>query len=108
MRSCAGEASSIATRSGTELAAVRRFRSGLRDLGRKHDDHLADAFASDDVRRHVGALALLGVSEGKHAACAREWKRLLDEDAVLVTSSYVLVETCALAQRRHGVEAVAR
>lgn len=51
-------------------------------------------------------VALLDASEGKHAACAREWKRLLDDDAVLVTSSYVLVETCALAQRRLGVEAV--
>lgn len=26
------------------LAALGRFRSGARDLGSKHDDHLADAF----------------------------------------------------------------
>ena len=26
------------------LAAMGRFRSGSRDLGRKHDDHLTDAF----------------------------------------------------------------
>jgi len=28
------------------LAAVGRFRSGARDLGSRHDDHLTDAFTS--------------------------------------------------------------
>lgn len=27
------------------IAAVGRFRSGVRDLATKHDDHLADAWA---------------------------------------------------------------
>jgi len=26
------------------IAAIGRFKSGVRDLGTKHDDHLADAF----------------------------------------------------------------
>lgn len=51
-------------------------------------------------------IAVLDASEAKHAACAREWKRLLAADAALVTSSYVIVETCAVAQRRLGMEAV--
>lgn len=51
-------------------------------------------------------IALLDAGEAKHAACAREWKRLLGGDASLVTSNYVIVETCAVAQRRLGMEAV--
>ena len=51
-------------------------------------------------------IALLDADEARHGACAREWKRLLDGDAPLVTTSYVLVETCALAQRRLGGDAV--
>ena len=51
-------------------------------------------------------IALLDRSEAKHAACAREWKALLVNDAALVTSSYVIVETCAVAQRRLGMESV--
>lgn len=51
-------------------------------------------------------IALLDASEAKHAACAREWKRLLAGDASFITSNYVMVETCAVAQRRLGMEAV--
>jgi predicted nucleic acid-binding protein len=51
-------------------------------------------------------IALLDSSEARHAPCARAWKKLLDDDDSLVTSSYVLVETYALAQRRLGMEAV--
>lgn len=51
-------------------------------------------------------IALLDASEAKHAACAREWKRLLAADATLVTTNYVMVETCAVAQRRLGMDAV--
>ena len=51
-------------------------------------------------------IALLDADEAKHAACAREWKRLLGSDASLVTSNYVIVETCAVAQRRLGMDAV--
>jgi len=51
-------------------------------------------------------IALLDASEAKHAACAKEWKRLLTADAAFVTSNYVMVETCAVAQRRLGMDAV--
>ncbi len=51
-------------------------------------------------------IALLDGSESKHTACARAWRRLLTDDESLVTSSYVLVETYALAQRRLGIDAV--
>ncbi len=51
-------------------------------------------------------IALLDRSEAKHAACARAWTKLVADDAILITSSYVLVETYALAQRRLGIEAV--
>ena len=51
-------------------------------------------------------IALLDGSETKHTACAREWRQLLADDEPLVTSSYVLVETYALAQRRLGIDAV--
>ena len=51
-------------------------------------------------------IALLDASETKHAACAREWKRLLGKDASFITSNYVVVETCAVAQRRLGMAAV--
>lgn len=51
-------------------------------------------------------IALLDGSETKHAACARAWTKLLADDESLVTSSYVLVETYALAQRRLGIDAV--
>lgn len=51
-------------------------------------------------------IALLDASEAKHPACAREWKRLLAKDAQLITTSYVIVETCAVAQRRLGMDAV--
>lgn len=51
-------------------------------------------------------IALLDGREAKHAACARAWTKLLADDEGLLTSSYVLVETYALAQRRLGIDAV--
>jgi predicted nucleic acid-binding protein len=51
-------------------------------------------------------IALLDGGDAKHLACAREWRKLLADDEALVTSSYVLVETYALAQRRLGIDAV--
>jgi predicted nucleic acid-binding protein len=51
-------------------------------------------------------IALLDGSESEHTACARAWRKLLADDESLVTSSYVLVETYALAQRRLGIDAV--
>lgn len=51
-------------------------------------------------------VALLDARDDKHVACGRLWRTLLQEDAPLVTSSYVLVETYALVQRRLGLDAV--
>jgi predicted nucleic acid-binding protein len=51
-------------------------------------------------------LALIDADEARHAQARRIWERLLEHDALLVTTSYVLVETYALAQRRLGSAAV--
>jgi predicted nucleic acid-binding protein len=51
-------------------------------------------------------LALLDADETRHAEAARVWRRLLEGDAPLVTTNYVLVETYALVQRRLGNAAV--
>lgn len=48
-------------------------------------------------------LALLDADEPRHAAAAKAWRRLLDADALLISSNYVLVEAIAVAQRRFGV-----
>ena len=51
-------------------------------------------------------IALLDRGEARHADCARAWKKLLTDDSALVTTSYVVVETCAVAQQRLGMDAV--
>lgn len=51
-------------------------------------------------------VALLDSSEERHQATARAWTTLMQEDASLVTSSYVMVETYALTQRKLGLDAV--
>lgn len=51
-------------------------------------------------------VALLDSSEQRHPATARAWKALMKDDVRLVTSSYVIVETYALAQRKLGLDAV--
>ena len=56
------------------LAAMGRFRSGARDLGSKHDDHLADAFDRMTFVDTSALIALLDRSEAKHIACARAWR----------------------------------
>ena len=47
-------------------------------------------------------LALLDASDQFHTAAATVWRRLLESESRLVTSSYVLVETFALTQNRLG------
>src|SRR2546422_11513128 len=39
-----------------------------------------------------------------HRAAAAVWQTLLEGGAILVTHSYVLVETCALVQNRLGID----
>lgn len=53
-----------------------------------------------------GLLAVLDADDAGHARAARAWRQLLDADEPLLTSSHVLVELYALAQRRLGMEAV--
>ena len=54
-----------------------------------------------------GLLAVLDASEARHPQATRAWREILDGSETLVTTSYVLVETTALAQRRLGLGAVA-
>ncbi len=51
--------------------------------------------------------ALLVRSDDRHSDARRAFATLMANDAVLVTSSYVLVETYALLGRRIGLDAVA-
>jgi predicted nucleic acid-binding protein len=50
--------------------------------------------------------AALDRSDAHHRRAAEALRRLISEDAVLVTSNYVLVETTALLQGRLGMDAV--
>ena len=52
-------------------------------------------------------LALLVRSDRSHSDARRGFDRLRAARAILVTTSYVLLETCALLQRRIGMEALA-
>ena len=51
-------------------------------------------------------LALLDRDEVNHEPASVIWKRLLADEATLVATNYVLVETYALIQRRLGLDAV--
>jgi uncharacterized protein len=51
--------------------------------------------------------ALLVASDANHAAAAEVFGRLQREESSLVTTSYVLVESYALLNRRVGLRAVA-
>ena len=50
--------------------------------------------------------ALLDADDFGHTAVKIAWSEILQSDAWLVTSNYILVETCALLQNRIGIEAV--
>jgi predicted nucleic acid-binding protein len=50
-------------------------------------------------------VAVLNRSDENHDAARRIWKELLSEQDQLLTTSYVLVETIAVVQRRLGMEA---
>lgn len=49
--------------------------------------------------------ALLDADDAGHSQVSQSWRELLASDILLVTSNYVLVETCALLQSRIGIEA---
>jgi len=49
---------------------------------------------------------MLDESDERHTEVDRTWNELLDSDEALITTSYVVVEVIALAQRRLGIAAV--
>ena len=50
--------------------------------------------------------ALLDGDDANHDPATAEWRRLLEDDDLLLTTGFVLVETFALLQHRMGLEAV--
>jgi len=50
--------------------------------------------------------AVFDRDDKNHALAKKTWERLLEEDIVLCTSNYVVVETTALLQSRLGFQAV--
>lgn len=53
-----------------------------------------------------GFIAILDRDDEHHAEAAEIWKKILTSPETLVTTNYVLVETCALCQNRLGMAAV--
>ncbi len=51
-------------------------------------------------------LAVLNSADRFHKPAKEAWQELLTGDAVITTSSYILVETIAVLQHRFGTEAV--
>lgn len=50
--------------------------------------------------------AVLDADDRHHRQARQSWISLLEDEANLFTSNYILVETCALLQHRLGLEAV--
>lgn len=50
--------------------------------------------------------AVLDADDANHLAAAAQWRRLLQGQATLIATNYVLVETAALVQHRLGLEAL--
>ena len=50
--------------------------------------------------------AVLDADDENHDAAKQVWEDLLAQEAVLICSNYVLVETLALVQRRLGIPAI--
>ena len=53
-----------------------------------------------------GLLALLNANDERHNSVRTEWAELVAGDEPLVSTSYILIETFALAQNRLGLDAV--
>lgn len=50
--------------------------------------------------------ALLAENDQNHPSAVRTWRSLLERNAVLETTNYVMLETAALVQRRLGLAAL--
>jgi len=48
-------------------------------------------------------IALLVAEDQKHDHAANVWRELIEADEMVVTSNYIVVETCALLQNRLGM-----
>jgi uncharacterized protein len=51
-------------------------------------------------------IALLIAEDENHKAAGEIWKNLLEGDEQVVTSNYVILETCAVLSRRSGMSTV--
>jgi uncharacterized protein len=53
-------------------------------------------------------LSILNSDDPLHLSAVRTWVRLIDDQELIITTNYVVVETTALLQRRHGLAVVRR
>ena len=53
-----------------------------------------------------GFIAVLDEDEARHTEAVKTWRDILTSEEDLVTTNYVLVETCALVQNRLGLTAI--
>jgi uncharacterized protein len=53
-----------------------------------------------------GFIAVLDKDNARHAEAVKTWMDILTSEEDLVTTNYVLVETCALVQNRLGMTAI--
>lgn len=53
-----------------------------------------------------GLIAVLDMDDASHTGAAKTWMDILASEETLVTTNYVLVETCALVQNRLGMTAI--
>jgi len=53
-------------------------------------------------------LAIANSEDNQHERAVSTWRGLIDDGELIITSNYVIVETTALLQSRHGIPAVAR
>jgi uncharacterized protein len=53
-------------------------------------------------------IALLDEDDARASRAAEAWRRAAHSEALVVTSNYVVLETCAVLQRRLGIAAVRR
>lgn len=53
-----------------------------------------------------GFIAVLNTDDASHTGAAKTWMGILTSEEILLTTNYVLVETCALVQNRLGMDAL--
>jgi predicted nucleic acid-binding protein len=53
-----------------------------------------------------GFIAMLDADDAFHAMAAKTWIDILTSQETLVTTNYILLETCAIVQHRLGTQAV--